>query len=313
MEGRLATSDHELIEANLQLEVKSKQGTEYVRNYGRGDYVEMRRRMANIQWAQELENLGVEESWSFIKRQVTQLTEALVPMKRKRSARAPPWMDSEVRKAIREKKKAWNKWKSTGEEEKRREYKGWESKTKRMIRNKKNALERNVAKDSKLNPKRFFSFINSARRSRSSIGPLNKDGARVVEPKAQAELLNEYFSSVYTRCNDPPPSKEPSGTTKLSDIEVNEQIVKDEIDRIHEFSAPGPDNMTNKLILELKSEIAKPWAALFRKSLDDAHIPDEWRLSNVTPVYKKGSKAEPGNYRPRVSDEQCLQINGASH
>ena len=119
MEGRLATSDHELIEADLQLDVRSKRGPEYVRNYNKGDYVEMRRRMDIIQWARELENLGVEESWSFIKLKVMDLTEALIPMKRKRSARAPLWMDSEVRKAIREKKKAWNKWKSTGEEEKR--------------------------------------------------------------------------------------------------------------------------------------------------------------------------------------------------
>ena len=298
MEGRLASSDHELIEADLQLEVKSSQGAEFVRNYGKGDFVEMRRRMANIQWAHEIESLGVEECWCFIKRQVNLLTEELVPMKRKRNARAPAWMDAEARKAIREKKKAWNMWKSTGEEEKRRDYKKWETKTKRLIRNKKNALERNVAKDSKLNPKRFFSFVNSARRSRSSIGPLIKDGVRVVEPKPKAQLLNKYFSSVFTRRDDPPPSMEPSGRIKLSDIEVNEQIIADEINHIREFSAPGPDNFSNKIIIELKSEIAKPLAILFRKSLDESHIPDEWRLSNVTPVYKKGSKAEPGNYRP---------------
>ena len=56
--------------------------------------------------------------------------------------------------------------------------------------------------------------------------------------------------------------------------------------------------MTNKVLIELKNEISVPLAIIFRKSLDESHIPDEWRLSNVTPVYKKGSKAEPGNYRP---------------
>ena len=37
---------------------------------------------------------------------------------------------------------------------------------------------------------------------------------------------------------------------------------------------------------------------MFRKSLDDGKIPDDWRDSNVTPIFKKGSKADPGNYRP---------------
>ena len=87
-----------------------------------------------------------------------------------------------------------------------------------MIRNKKNALEKSVAKDCKTNPKCFYSFINSARRSRSSIGPLVKDGARLVEPKEQADFLNSYFSSVFTCNDDPPPFLKPSGIIKISDI-----------------------------------------------------------------------------------------------
>ena len=63
-------------------------------------------------------------------------------------------------------------------------------------------------------------------------------------------------------------------------------------------SAPGPDDMTNKILVELKNEIAKPLAILFRKSLDESRTPADWRLSNIIPVYKKGSKADPGNYRP---------------
>jgi len=26
--------------------------------------------------------------------------------------------------------------------------------------------------------------------------------------------------------------------------------------------------------------------------------PENWRLANVTPIYKKGHKEDPGNYRP---------------
>jgi len=27
-------------------------------------------------------------------------------------------------------------------------------------------------------------------------------------------------------------------------------------------------------------------------------VPDDWRIANVTPIYKKGQKEDPGNYRP---------------
>ena len=70
-----------------------------------------------------------------------------VPMTKKRGARAPPWMDGEVKRAIREKKKAWKEWKRTKREEAKRVYKNSENRTKKLIRNRKNAFERSVAKD----------------------------------------------------------------------------------------------------------------------------------------------------------------------
>ena len=27
-------------------------------------------------------------------------------------------------------------------------------------------------------------------------------------------------------------------------------------------------------------------------------VPEDWRLANVTPIYKKGCREDPGNYRP---------------
>ena len=298
MEGRLASSDHEMIEAEVILEAETRHGNEPQRDYSKGKYQDMRRCLANVSWEEELEDRGVEESWSFIKQLLLEMTEKYVPLKRKRSKRSPPWMNGEVKKAIREKKRAWNNWKRTRREEDKIEYKRWETKTKKLIRNRKNGFERQIAKDCKSNPKSFYSFINSSRRSRSTVGPLNKEGERVVEPKKQADYFNEYFSSVFTRNDDESPKKEQTGMTEISDIDINEKIVEEAIGHLREYSAPGPDKVANKLIIELKNELAYPLAVLFRKSINESRMPDDWRLSNVTPVYKKGSKSDPGNYRP---------------
>ena len=37
---------------------------------------------------------------------------------------------------------------------------------------------------------------------------------------------------------------------------------------------------------------------LFTKSLDTDKVPSDWNHANVTPVFKKGDKHNPGNYRP---------------
>ena len=39
--------------------------------------------------------------------------------------------------------------------------------------------------------------------------------------------------------------------------------------------------------------------ALFNESLTSGHVPKEWKIARITPIYKgKGSKTEPTNYRP---------------
>ena len=88
------------------------------------------------------------------------------------------------------------------------------------------------------------------------------------------------------------------GIDGIGDIEFNKEKVMNMIDGLKEQSAPGPDGITNKILKELKEELAHPLAILFRKSMDEGKIPDDWRCSHVTPIYKNGPREEPGNYRP---------------
>ena len=56
-----------------------------------------------------------------------------------------------------------------------------------MIRNKKNAFKRNIAKNRNSNPKMYYSYVNSAKKNRCRFGPLkNEAGEFVVNPKEQA-------------------------------------------------------------------------------------------------------------------------------
>lgn len=57
------------------------------------------------------------------------------------------------------------------------------------------------------NPKRFYAYISNARKTRAKIGPLkNEDGEIVADAKEQAEILNKYLASVFTRSNKVTPT-----------------------------------------------------------------------------------------------------------
>ena len=144
-----------------------------------------------------------------------------------------------------------------------------------------------------------YSYVNSAKRSRSRIGPLKNDaGEFIIKPREQAEAFSQFFKSVFTCIDGDPPSKAAiNGNAWLNDIVVTEERVKELIDGLRENSAPGPDGFPPVLFKMLKDEIARPFAILFTKSLEDGQIPDEWREAKITPIHKKGSKADPGNYR----------------
>ncbi|KAK3100218.1 hypothetical protein FSP39_016457 [Pinctada imbricata] len=58
------------------------------------------------------------------------------------------------------------------------------------------------------------------------------------------------------------------------------------------------DGIHPKILKELKEELAKPLAMIFRKSHEDKDIPEEWKTARSSAIFEKGSKSIAGNYRP---------------
>jgi Reverse transcriptase (RNA-dependent DNA polymerase) len=52
------------------------------------------------------------------------------------------------------------------------------------------------------------------------------------------------------------------------------------------------------LLKRLCNELAELLAKVMRISLKDGAVPEDWRTANVTPIFKKGRKSDPENYRP---------------
>ena len=101
-------------------------------------------------------------------------------------------------------------------------------------------------------------------------------------------MRNQFFSSVFTRSDGEPPTKPAiNGNCELIDVEVAEEQVKELIDGMRENSTPGPDAIPPVLLKMLQDEVAEPIMTIFRQSIDDGRIPDEWRDANITAIHKK--------------------------
>ena len=112
-------------------------------------------------------------------------------------------------------------------------------------------------------------------------------------------ILNNYFCSVFTRGADETIFRaENSSRGFIDSITIDEDSVRTKIDNLKEGKAPGPDGISTTLLINTKDVLAKPLTMIFNKSIDEGKIPKDWRSANVAPIFKKGKRDDPANYRP---------------
>jgi len=56
--------------------------------------------------------------------------------------------------------------------------------------------------------------------------------------------------------------------------------------------------LESTFLKKIGDSIALPVAEIFAKSMDEGVVPLDWRVANVTPLFKNGSRKVTENYRP---------------
>ncbi|KFQ83110.1 hypothetical protein N337_13196, partial [Phoenicopterus ruber ruber] len=80
--------------------------------------------------------------------------------------------------------------------------------------------------------------------------------------------------------------------------EVQGERVSDLLRHLDTHRSMGPDGIHPRVLKELAEVLAKPLSIIYQQSWLTGEVPIDWKLANVTPIYKKGRKEDPGNYRP---------------
>ena len=94
----------------------------------------------------------------------------------------------------------------------------------------------------------------------------------------------------------------------MNNIHVGVEGVHKLLCDLDPHKAPGPDAIPARTLKLAAEELAPVLTLIFQKSLDTGEIPLLWRQANITPIFKKGDRTLPANYRPVSLTSICSKI-----
>ena len=138
--------------------------------------------------------------------------------------------------------------------------------------------------------------------------PLQTPSGITTTTEEQASILRDQFSSVFTReGSSPVPNIFPSPHKDMPKISIDTKGVLKLLKNLKN-KAQGPDEVTTGILKLTADQIAEPLAKLFQQSLDEGILPDDWCRANITPIFKKGKRQKPENYRPVSLTSICCKL-----
>ncbi len=213
--------------------------------------------------------------------------------------------DQDVKTAIKFKHKLFAKSRASPKTPQLKiEYKAAAKSVKKLVNKATYTFERSVADRSKQNPKILYSYINSQKQSRDQVRMLTRNGADLVDGSDIANCLNDAFHGVFTVPRRDPMPHFPlrtEVTCNPSDSFITEQAVYSILIYLNIRKSTGVDKVHPHVLRECASSLAIPLSSILCQSYNTSSLPEHWLKANVTPIYKKGKRSNPLNYRPSNS------------
>ncbi len=275
-------------------------------NFRKADFDSFRDLISKIPWDTCFLSEQIEDIWTCIKDLLFASADQCIPKYTLRSSKGhTSWLSEETLKLIKHKRRAFKKCKRTKKVADLNRFKELNHKVRTLTREDHNHhLDSLINNLNANNQKPFWNWIKRLRGGTCLLPNLHHMGHAYQTAIDKAKIMNQYFSSVFTRestsgltslQSDLQPTNSVMSTTEL---QVTEDEVLEALLKIDPSKSAGPDEIPGRLLREGAVWLSVPLTKLYNLSLSKGSLPSDWTRSNVTPIFKKGNKHLPSNYRP---------------
>ena len=222
-----------------------------------------------------------------------------------------PWITSAIVKSIDRKHKLYKTYIGHPSLSNKERYTKYRNMLTTLIRSSNKTYYAEKLDACKHNTKRTWSILNSIlNRSVKDRLPrsFNVNNATITDPNEIANHFNSYFVDIGPSLSRKIPHsdtdfqhylnkvKPPSGSLFLSPTDSTEIITL--CKALKSGTSSGCDDIKPDVIKSVCDLIAKPLAHIVNLSLSSGIVPSKLKIAKVVPIYKKGNRQDPTNYRP---------------
>ena len=242
----------------------------------------------------------MEENWNTFKNALFKSMDKHIPKKTVKGKVDVPWMTDKVKRLIKKKRRLYKKARKLNDSKSTQAFHDFRKEVRNVLHTEYYRYINNLLEpESDKTSQSFWKYIKSRKQDSVSIGTL-KDSGRVADSaKDKAEMFNETFCSVFTKEDlDNIPDKGHSPYQSMPNIHVTLNGVIKCVKRLNPKKACGPNKMPILALQETVNEIAPVLQNIFQQSLNESKTPSDWKKANIVPIFKKGDRTKPTNYRP---------------
>ena len=270
----------------------------------KGDYDQMRKMVGDIDWDEKFETASDATAMvSTLDEVLTEAKDMFIPKKiyKKNYTRRTFSAPLTLLLRIKLKRTAFKNYKRYPTQSNYNEYIRLRNEVNTAVKKAKKERELKIASEVKSNPKAFYQYVSAKTKTKEGVSNLTKeDGTLTISNKEKAQVLSNFFSSVFTVDNKdtPIPDFETDVKNFLTNIDITQDDITKSLKSLRVGKSPGPDNIHPRVLSELACELSYPLLLIFNKSMSQGKIPTQWKEAEIRPIFKKGCKSTPGNYRP---------------